>query len=134
MVTRDPKLRAMRLLGDRVGSRLSVALAVVLLALIGSAAASANTDDPLALAAKSSGGSASFKEEFCEGGIVNEFGLSGLPPLANPFPERAPFRERQLPSFAPKTVGLELGAGPILTPGQEIGFWLDSDNSVGQTP
>ncbi|HWH19353.1 MAG TPA: immunoglobulin-like domain-containing protein [Solirubrobacterales bacterium] len=73
-------------------------------------------------------------EEFCEGGIVNEFGLSGLPPLANPFPERPAFRERQLPSFAPKTVSLELGGGPILTPGQEVGFWLSSDNYVGKTP
>jgi len=104
------------------------------LALIGSAAASANTGDPLALAAKGSAGSPSFEEEFCEGGIVNEFGLSGLPSLANPFPERPAFRERQVPSFAPKTVSLELGGGPILTPGQEVGFWLQSDNFVGKTP
>jgi hypothetical protein len=57
-----------------------------------------------------------------------------LPPLANPFPERPALRERQLPSFAPKTVSLELGGGPILTPGQEIGFWLQSDNFIGKTP
>jgi hypothetical protein len=139
MVTADPKLRAVRLIGDRVGSRVGVVLAACFVALagwalFGFAPATAEAGDSSAAVARASAGSSSFTEEFCEGGIVNEFGLPELPPLANPFPERPALRERQLPSFAPKTVSLELGGGPILTPGQEIGFWLQSDNFVGKTP
>jgi len=136
MVAPDTKLRAMRSVGARIRSGLSVALAIGLSALIGSAAAlAAHTTHPSASAARTSAaGPSSFAEEFCEGGIVNEFGLPQLPPLTNPFPERPALGERQLPSFAPKTVSLDLGGGPILTPGQEIGFWLQSDNFVGKTP
>jgi hypothetical protein len=126
-------LRAVRFIADRVWSRVGVVLAIGLVALIGSASASARSGNSLASAANGSA-SSSFAEEFCEGGIVNEFGLPELPPLANPFPERPALRERQLPAFAPKTVSLELGGGPILTPGQEVGFWLRSDNFVGRTP
>ena len=139
MVTPDPKLRAMRIMGDGVASRVGVVFAACFVALagwalVGSASATAEAGDSSAAVARASAGSSSFAEEFCEGGIVNEFGLPELPPLASPFPERPALRERQLPAFAPKTVSLELGGGPILTPGQEIGFWLQSDNFIGKTP
>ncbi len=125
----------MRFMRGGARSGLGVALAIGFLALICSAAAlAAVPTDPSASAARSSAGPSPSAEEFCEGGTVNEFGLPELPSLADPFPEPPAFRERQLPSFAPKTISLELGGGPILTPGQEIGFWLHSENFVGRTP
>jgi hypothetical protein len=58
---------------------------------------------------------------------VEDFGLSELPPV-----HEAP-ESGDLP-FGPKTLGLELSAGPILPPGGSVGFWLHSENHGGHTP
>jgi hypothetical protein len=58
---------------------------------------------------------------------VEDFGLSELPPV-----HEGP-GSGDLP-FGPKTVRLELSAGPILPPGEGVGFWLHSQNYGGQTP
>jgi len=58
---------------------------------------------------------------------VEDFGLSELPPVAEA-PESG-----DLP-FGPKTVSLDLSAGPVLAPGESVGFWLHSENYFDRTP
>jgi hypothetical protein len=58
---------------------------------------------------------------------VEDFGLSELPPV-HEVPE-----EGDLP-FGPKTVSLLLASGPVLPPGESVGFWLNSENYGGHTP
>jgi hypothetical protein len=58
---------------------------------------------------------------------VADFGLSALPSVH----ESPAFGD--LP-FGPKTVSLELSAGPVLAPGESVGFWLHSSNLKGRTP
>jgi hypothetical protein len=58
---------------------------------------------------------------------VEDFGLSELPPV-----HEVP-AEGDLP-FGPKTVSLLLASGPVLPPGESVGFWLNSKNYGGHTP
>lgn len=58
---------------------------------------------------------------------VEDFGLSELPPVREA-PESGDL------SFGPKTVSLQLAPGPVLPPGESIGFWLHSENYGGRTP
>jgi hypothetical protein len=58
---------------------------------------------------------------------VEDFGLSELPQVREA-PESGDL------SFGPKTVSLQLAAGPILPPGESVGFWLHSENYGGHTP
>jgi hypothetical protein len=66
--------------------------------------------------------------EFCASTTpVEDFGISELPPL-HEAPETG-----DLP-FGPKTVSLQIASGPILPPGESVGFWLQSNNHFGRTP
>ncbi len=58
---------------------------------------------------------------------VEDFGLSELP-ATHEVPESG-----DLP-FGPKTISLQLAAGPVLAPGESVGFWLYSSNFSGHTP
>jgi hypothetical protein len=58
---------------------------------------------------------------------VEDFGISELPPL-----HEAP-ESGDLP-FGPTTLSLQLSAGPVLPPGESVGFWLHSRNYGGRTP
>lgn len=72
--------------------------------------------------------------EFCASGEpVDDFGLSQLPPLRAAPGTPGLFEPGNLP-FGPKTVDIDVTAGPILAPGESVGFWLHSGNHGGRTP